>query len=84
LQGLPYSQEKLVEVRHLGGVVAPATPHDAVAVDQKRGSFRDVPQPAELEGDVEAVRRVAVPVGEQRKVEIESLRPRDMRPRRVP
>ena len=43
----------------------------------------DVPHPAEVERDAEAVRRLGVPVGEEREVEVERLHPRDVRPRRV-
>ena len=42
-----------------------------------------VPHPVVLERDAEAVRRIGIPVGEEREVEIERLHPRDMRVRRV-
>ena len=44
---------------------------------------RDVAHPVVLEGDAEAVRRLGVPVGEERKVEVERLHPGDVRVRRV-
>jgi hypothetical protein len=75
--------EELVEVRNLGRTVQPRAAHDAVLPDQERRALRDVAEPSVLEGDAEAVRRVGVPVGEQREVEVERLRPRDVRVRRV-
>src|SRR5205085_2492956 len=52
-------------------------------VDQERRASRDVAQASELEGDVERVHRLAVPVGEERKAQLERLRPRDVRPGRI-
>jgi hypothetical protein len=75
--------EELVEVRNLGRAVQPRAAHDSVLTDQERRALGDVAEPSVLEGDAEAVRRVGVPVGEQRKVEVERLRPRDVRVRRV-
>ena len=76
-------REDLVEVRDLRRLVAPRRAHDSVPVDQERGARRDVLQPAVVERDAEAVRRLAVPVGEEREVEVERLHPRRVRVRRV-
>src|SRR6185436_19062370 len=64
-------------------VVRPRCAHDAVGADEKGRPLRDVLQTPEVEGDVEATGRLAIPVGEKWKVEIERLHPRDVRPRRV-
>src|SRR5437588_10208477 len=75
--------EKLVEVRKPRGSVTPRPTDGAATVDQEGRPLGHVAQAAVLDGDVEAVRRLAVPVREQREVEVERLHPGDVRPRRV-
>ena len=57
---------------------------DVLAVpDQEGGAHGYVEHPQRLERDVEATDRVTVPVGQERDVHPERLRPRAVRPRRV-
>src|SRR5581483_2946983 len=83
LQGDADGFQDLVEVRQLRRLVRPRGADDPVGADEEDRARRDVPEAAEVEGDAEAARRVAVEVGEQGKVEVEGLGPRDVRPRLV-
>src|SRR5579875_2571106 len=82
LQG-PRGGENLVEVGQLVVRVLPGTADDPLRVEQEGAPARDVAHPPVLEGDAEAARRLGVPVGEQREVEVEGLRPGDVGVRRV-
>src|SRR5438128_3614373 len=75
--------EELVQVGQLARLVGPRTADDAFGVDEKRTASRYVPHAVVVEGHVEAVGRFGVPVGEQRKVEIERLHPGNVRVRRI-
>ncbi len=56
---------------------------DALLVDQERTAPGDIVETAELLPDPEGRDGVAVEVGEQPEVQVERLRPGDVRPRRV-
>src|ERR1700746_1971880 len=69
LQGLGGGEE-LVEVRERRRPVAPCAADRAAAVDQERRPIGDVAEAAWLDGYVQPVRRLAVPVREQGEVEV--------------
>src|SRR5579859_4684186 len=75
--------DELVEIRQLARLVCPCAADHAAGVEKERAAPRDVPHPVVLEGDAEAVRRFRIPVGEERKVEVERLHPCDVGVRRV-
>src|SRR5690349_8763321 len=79
----PDGFKDLVEIRKLGGLVPPGAANDPVGADDEGRASRHVLQAAVLVRDAEAVRRLAVPVGEQGKVEVERLHPGDVGPGRV-
>ena len=79
----PGGLQEHVEIGHLVGRVVPYTADRTAVVDQERRAPRDVAQAPELEADVERMHRFRIPVGEERKVEVERLGPGDVRPRRV-
>src|SRR6266536_6132942 len=72
--------KQLVEVRHLGRVVAPCAADRTVLVDEERASIRDATVAAELPFDAERLHRLVVPVREEREVQVERLGPRDVGP----
>src|ERR687885_752829 len=75
--------EQRVEVGNLGRSVPPCAEDRTVLVDKKSRPFRDVSELAKVVSDIEGADGFAVPVREQREVQIERLRPRDVRPRGV-
>ena len=75
--------EPLVDVGNVAGLVVPRVPDHAVLVDEERAPLRDVVEAAELEADPEPAHRVAVEIGQQPEVQVERLRPGDVRVRRV-
>src|SRR5439155_1789142 len=72
--------KQLVEVRHLGRVVAPCAADRTVLRDEERASIRDATVAAELPFDAERLHRLLVPVREEREVQVERLGPRDVGP----
>src|SRR5207247_6377967 len=72
--------KKLVEVRHLGRVVAPCAADRTVLVDEERASIGDATVGAELALDSERPHRLFVPVREEGKVQVQRLGPRNVRP----
>ncbi|HEV8105550.1 MAG TPA: hypothetical protein VGP69_17590 [Gaiellaceae bacterium] len=79
----PAAREQLVDVRYLAVLVRPRRAHDAAFVDEECAASRDVLEPAELLSDSEGRDGIAVEVGEQPEIQVERLRPRDVRPRGV-
>src|SRR5436190_10122195 len=73
-------REQHVEVRQFRDLVAPGAADGAFTVDEERRPRGDVLEAAVVEGDAEAVRRVGVPVRQEREVEVERLHPGDVRP----
>src|SRR5437899_1164171 len=72
--------KKLVEVRHLGRVVAPCAADRTVLVDEERASIGDATVAAEVALDSEGLHPLLVPVREERKVQVQRLGPRNVRP----
>jgi EAL domain len=58
----------------------PRVPDDGTVLDQERGPLGDVVHPAPLGRHAEGSHDLAVPVGEQRDIHAERLRPRGVRP----
>jgi hypothetical protein len=75
--------EQILDVGHIRVFVDPRRADDAFAVDQEDRPSRDVPEASELLGDPECTYCVAVEVREETEIEIECLRPGDVRVRRV-
>ena len=75
--------QPLVDVRQVAGAVLPRRAHDPGLVDEEGGAARDVMEAAKLESDPEGPHDVTVEIGEQTEVQVERLRPRDVRPGRV-
>src|SRR6185437_15899168 len=75
--------KQLVEVRHLGRLVPPCAADRTVLVDEECAALADGLVPAELGLDAECTHRLAVPVREEREVQVERLGPGEVRPGRV-
>src|SRR5205809_887995 len=72
--------EQDVEVGELARLVPPCGADRTARLDEERRTFRDACETAELVRDVEGPHRLAVPVREEREVQVERLRPGDVRP----
>jgi hypothetical protein len=66
------------------GSECPGVANRLAVLDQECRALGDVLHPARRHRDAEPTRRLAVPVGEERDVDAECLRPRRVRPDRVP
>src|SRR5690242_17417738 len=80
---VPAGFEPGVDVGNVARFVAPGGPDDARLVDEERRPSGHVVEAAELEADTEGPHGVAVEVREEPEVQVERLRPGDVRVGRV-
>ena len=84
LRGRAGRSQELVEIGELADLVSPCSDDHAVSVEEEGGSLGYALEAAVVEGVVECVDSVAIPVGEQGDVDIERLAPGAVRPGAVP
>src|ERR1051326_625810 len=76
-------REPFVDVGHLTRLVLPGRAHEPLLVDEECASSCDVAEAAKLETETAGADDFPVEVGQKTEVQIERLRPRDVRPGRV-